>query len=50
MSDLKDKVQEFTGKFEKYIEVVAEPIKPLLPAIARFLLVVTFVEDTIRLM
>ena len=45
MEDLK----KFTEKFEEKLEVVAAPLKPWLPAIARFLLVVTFLEDSLRI-
>jgi hypothetical protein len=45
-----DKLQEFSTKIESYIEQISEPIKPMLPVLARFLLVVTFLEDTVRLM
>jgi hypothetical protein len=44
------KLVELTDRFEKLLDAVSEPLKPLLPPIARFLLVVTFLEDTIRLM
>ncbi|KAI8870109.1 SURF4-domain-containing protein, partial [Ramicandelaber brevisporus] len=43
-------LQQFTAKAEEVIESLATPIKPYVPAIGRFLLVSTYLEDTIRLM
>ncbi|KAJ3181259.1 hypothetical protein HDU87_001388 [Geranomyces variabilis] len=42
-------VKIYTDKFEKVIDTVGQPVKPWLPAIARFLLVVTFLEDSLRI-
>ncbi|KAI8817392.1 SURF4 family-domain-containing protein [Fimicolochytrium jonesii] len=44
-----DVVKQYTDQFEKTLDQVAGPIKPWLPAIARFLLVVTFLEDSLRI-
>ncbi|KAJ3095070.1 hypothetical protein HDU97_007320 [Phlyctochytrium planicorne] len=44
-----DGVKETLSKFESTLENLAQPIKPYLPAIARFLLVVTFLEDSLRI-
>ncbi|KAI8895051.1 SURF4 family-domain-containing protein [Globomyces pollinis-pini] len=43
-------MDNFTSKVERTLESIGTPIKPYLPAIARFLLVVTFLEDSIRIM
>ncbi len=45
MEDLK----RLTAQFENTIEALSTPIKPWLPGIARFLLVVTFLEDALRI-
>ena len=47
--DLMD-INKVTSSVENQIETLASPFKPYLPILARFLLVVTFLEDTIRLM
>ncbi|KAJ3081888.1 hypothetical protein HK102_002075, partial [Quaeritorhiza haematococci] len=44
-----ESVQSYTSKFEAALETVSQPIKPWLPGIARFLLVVTFLEDSLRI-
>jgi hypothetical protein len=45
-----DKVREFGKQFEDNIEIHTQPLKPHLPAIGRFLIVVTFLEDSIRIL
>ncbi|KAJ3321713.1 hypothetical protein HDU76_014036 [Blyttiomyces sp. JEL0837] len=42
-------VKEVANKFEAVLEQIAQPIKPYLPTIARFLLVITFLEDSLRI-
>ncbi|KAF9174899.1 hypothetical protein BGX21_006840 [Mortierella sp. AD011] len=44
-----DSVQEYSRKFEDIIDRIGQPIKPYIPAIARFLIVVTFLEDALRI-
>ncbi|KAL2165225.1 hypothetical protein VTH06DRAFT_521 [Thermothelomyces fergusii] len=44
-----DAIREQTSKIEDLMGAVSEPIKPYLPAIGRFLIVVTFIEDAIRI-
>ncbi|KAF9330150.1 hypothetical protein BG006_006866 [Podila minutissima] len=44
-----DGVKEFTNKLEDVIDKVGQPIRPHIPAIARFLIVATFIEDSIRI-
>lgn len=43
------KVRGFTNKVEDLMESYSQPIKPWVPAIARFLIVVTFLEDALRI-
>lgn len=44
-----DKVREYTSKVEDIIDQYTQPIKPHLPALGRFLIVVTFLEDALRI-
>jgi uncharacterized membrane protein YphA (DoxX/SURF4 family) len=43
-------VRSYTTKIEDVLDTYSEPIKPWLPFIGRFLIVVTFMEDAIRIM
>ncbi|KAI9171435.1 Surfeit locus protein [Paramyrothecium foliicola] len=45
-----DQIRPYTSKIEDLLDSVSEPIKPYLPAIGRFLIVVTFIEDALRIM
>ncbi|KAF9366421.1 hypothetical protein BGX34_003042 [Mortierella sp. NVP85] len=42
-------VQEYSRKAEDVIDQLGQPLKPYIPAIARFLIVVTFLEDALRI-
>lgn len=42
-------IREQTGKIEDLLDTISDPVKPYLPAIGRFLIVVTFLEDAIRI-
>ncbi|KAK9768676.1 ER-derived vesicles protein erv29 [Basidiobolus ranarum] len=44
-----EQVKRITSQLEDMIVTIAAPAKPYIPAIARFLLVVTFIEDSIRI-
>jgi ER-derived vesicles protein len=44
------KLREYTSKVEDLIDTYTHPIKPYLPALGRFLIVVTFLEDALRIM
>ncbi|EHY55710.1 ER-derived vesicles protein erv29 [Exophiala dermatitidis] len=44
-----DQIREQTSKIEDWLGSVGEPLKPYLPAIGRFLIVVTFLEDAVRI-
>ncbi|KAF2722662.1 SURF4-domain-containing protein [Polychaeton citri CBS 116435] len=39
-----------TSKIEDWLDTIADPVKPYLPAIGRFLIVVTFLEDALRIL
>ncbi|KAG9257804.1 SURF4 family protein [Emericellopsis atlantica] len=45
-----EQIRPYTDKVEDFLDTVSDPIKPYLPAIGRFLIVVTFLEDTLRIM
>jgi len=45
-----DAIREQTSKIEDWLDTISDPIKPYLPAIGRFLIVVTFLEDALRIM
>ncbi|KAI0173418.1 SURF4-domain-containing protein [Hypoxylon sp. FL1284] len=45
-----DAIREQTSKIEDVLDTISEPVKPYLPAIGRFLIVVTFLEDALRIM
>ncbi|KAF9982289.1 hypothetical protein BGZ65_003031 [Modicella reniformis] len=44
-----DSVKEYSRKAEDLIDQLGQPIRPYVPAIARFLIVVTFLEDALRI-
>ncbi|OAA33005.1 Surfeit locus 4 [Moelleriella libera RCEF 2490] len=44
-----DQIRPYTSKVEDVLDSLSEPIKPFLPAIGRFLIVVTFIEDALRI-
>jgi uncharacterized membrane protein YphA (DoxX/SURF4 family) len=45
-----DQIRPYTNKIEDFLDTVSEPVKPYLPVIGRFLIVVTFLEDALRIM
>ncbi|KAK5171567.1 COPII-coated vesicle protein SurF4/Erv29 [Cryomyces antarcticus] len=44
-----DAIRQQTSKIEDFLDTYSDPIKPYLPAIGRFLIVVTFLEDALRI-
>jgi uncharacterized membrane protein YphA (DoxX/SURF4 family) len=44
-----DQLRPYTSKVEDLLDTFSEPVKPYLPAIGRFLIVVTFLEDALRI-
>uniref|UniRef100_A0A060T0U8 ARAD1C18414p n=1 Tax=Blastobotrys adeninivorans TaxID=409370 RepID=A0A060T0U8_BLAAD len=44
------KAHDLSEQVDNMLGVVARPVKPFLPAIGRFLIVVTFIEDAFRIM
>ena len=44
-----DAIREQTSKIEDWLDTISDPLKPYLPAIGRFLIVVTFLEDALRI-
>lgn len=45
-----EKVRAFSKAVEDNVEIYTQPLKPYLPAIGRFLIVVTFLEDALRIL
>jgi hypothetical protein len=45
-----DAIRQQTSKIEDWLDTLSEPVKPYLPAIGRFLIVVTFLEDALRIL
>lgn len=45
-----DKARKVSDRVEDKLEQLARPIRPWLPGIGRFLIVVTFFEDALRIM
>jgi hypothetical protein len=48
--DPMEKLQAFSKQVEDYAAIYSQPLKPHLPAIGRFLIVVTFLEDALRIL
>ena len=46
---LLEKFRQQSKQIEDAVEIYAQPLKPHLPAIGRFLIVVTFLEDSLRI-
>ncbi|KAH9477782.1 Surfeit locus protein 4-like protein [Psilocybe cubensis] len=44
-----EKIKAFAKTVEDNVEIYSQPLKPHLPAIGRFLIVVTFLEDALRI-
>lgn len=44
-----EKIKAFSKTVEDNVEIYSQPLKPHLPAIGRFLIVVTFLEDALRI-
>ncbi|KDQ10261.1 hypothetical protein BOTBODRAFT_36371 [Botryobasidium botryosum FD-172 SS1] len=44
------KIRAVSSKIEDLIEVYSQPLRPHLPTIGRFLIVVTFLEDSLRIL
>lgn len=42
-------IRAYTDKVEDALDTLSDPVKPYLPAIGRFLIVVTFLEDALRI-
>ena len=44
-----EKFRVLARQVEDNVDIYTQPLKPYLPAIARFLIVVTFLEDSLRI-
>ncbi|KZV72973.1 SURF4-domain-containing protein [Peniophora sp. CONT] len=45
-----EKIRAFGKTVEDNVEIYSQPLKPHLPAIGRFMIIVTFLEDALRIM
>lgn len=43
------KLRVIASKVEDWVDIYSQPLRPHLPAIGRFLIVVTFLEDALRI-
>lgn len=48
--DAASQVREVAGKIEDVVDIYSQPLRPHLASIGRFLIVVTFLEDALRIM
>lgn len=44
-----EKIRAISKQIEDNVEIYSQPLKPHLPALGRFLIVVTFLEDALRI-
>lgn len=49
MPDIQDQIKQLSSQLEDLLDRVGQPLKPYIPTIARFLIVVTFLEDALRI-
>jgi hypothetical protein len=47
--DPREKLRAFAQSVEENVAIYAQPLKPHLPTIGRFLIIVTFLEDALRI-
>jgi len=45
-----EKLRQYASKLEDYVDIYSQPLRPHLPSIGRFLIVVTFLEDALRIL
>ncbi|RCH88113.1 hypothetical protein CU098_009463 [Rhizopus stolonifer] len=48
--DVQQTIKQVSSRLEDAIDTVGQPVKPYLPALSRFLIVVTFYEDALRIL
>ncbi|CEI89463.1 Putative SURF4-domain-containing protein [Rhizopus microsporus] len=49
MASVKEQMETFSTKAEDILDKVGQPLKPYIPAMSRFLIVATFLEDSLRI-
>jgi hypothetical protein len=49
MTSVKEQMEDFSRKAEDVLDRVGQPLKPYIPAMSRFLIVATFLEDSLRI-
>ncbi|GJJ10531.1 hypothetical protein Clacol_004757 [Clathrus columnatus] len=45
-----EKLRQYGSKIEDIVDIYSQPLRPHLPAIGRFLIVITFLEDSLRIL
>jgi hypothetical protein len=45
-----DQIKVYSSKVEDVLGTISQPLKPHIPAMARFLIVATFLEDALRIL
>jgi hypothetical protein len=45
-----EKIRAFARNVEENVDIYSQPLKPYLPALGRFLIIITFLEDALRIM
>lgn len=50
MAGVKEQMEAFSTKAEDVVDRIGQPLKPYIPAMSRFLIVATFIEDSLRIL
>ncbi|WFD26773.1 ER-derived vesicles protein erv29 [Malassezia nana] len=45
----RETLEEYSSKAEDLMDIISQPVRPYIPALGRFLIVVTFLEDALRI-
>ncbi|KAI9483350.1 MAG: SURF4 family-domain-containing protein [Benjaminiella poitrasii] len=49
MANVKEQMEAFSTKAEDVLDRIGQPLKPYIPVMSRFLIIATFLEDTLRI-
>ena len=49
MSNVKEQMEAFSTKAEDFLDRAGQPMKPYIPVMSRFLIIATFLEDSLRI-
>jgi hypothetical protein len=50
MATVKEQMETFSRKAEDVLDTIGQPLKPYIPVMSRFLIVATFLEDSLRIL